>query len=195
MARLCALTLWLAGALAWAGPDEFTVQEARLKRQGEDYVLHADINYRLPPAVQEALGNSVPITLVVELKVQRGRRLLWDEAVLKEQLRYRLRYHALSKLYQVEACPLRLRLGAGSEPCRRDSGNHFATLDAAVQALGSIRELNLAPADRFMLGITYKARLRAYLDFEALPLPLRSVAYLKPQWHLDSPWYRWTFAE
>lgn len=177
-----ALILCLSAGLAWAGSNELTVQEARLTLQDDSYVLHADIDYRLPLAVQEALSNSVPITLVVELKVLRARRMLWDETVLKEQLRYRLRYHALSKLYQVQ------QEGSGSP-------HNFATLDAAVQALGSIRELSIAPADRFMLGVAYKAQLRAYLDFEALPLPLRSVAYLKPQWHLDSPWYRWTFTE
>lgn len=179
---LFALALLFNTALAWAGSAEFTVLDARLLRQKDSYSLNADIDYRLPPAVREALGNSVPISLVVQLKVRRDRRLLWDETVLNEYVRYRLRYHALSKLYQIQ------QEGSGSV-------RNFATLDAAVQALGSIRQLSIVSAERFMLGITYKASLRAYLDFEALPLPLRSVAYLNPQWHLDSPWFRWTFAE
>lgn len=183
MAKWLALALWLAcPALAWAETGEFSVREARLLRQNDNYVLHADIDYHLPLAVREALDNSVPITLVVQLKVKRDRRLMWDETVLNEWIRYRLRYHALSKLYQVQ------QEGSGTP-------RNFATLDAAIQALGSIRQLSIAPADRIMLGITYKAGLRAYLDFEALPLPLRSVAYLKPEWQLDSPWYQWTFAE
>lgn len=172
--------LWLFAASAWAGSGGFDVRQARLLRQADAYIIDADIDYQLPPAVQEALANNVPITLVVELKVQRTRRLQWDETVLDEKLRYRLRYHALSKRYQVQL------LSAGNP-------RSLPTLEAAVHALGSIREFNIAAADRFMLGVLYKARLRAYLDFEALPLPLRAVAYLNPQWHLDSPWYRWSF--
>lgn len=170
--------LWLFASPVWAGG--FGVLQARLVRQGENYFLYADVDYQLPPAVQEALTNNVPITLVVELKVRRARRLQWDEIVIHKKLRYHLRYHALSKHYQVQL------EGGGSL-------RTLPTLEAAVQSLGSLRELNIAAADRLMLGIPYKARLRAYLDFEALPLPLRAVAYLNPQWHLDSPWYRWTF--
>lgn len=179
---LLALALLLSATLVCAGADEFTVREARLLRQNDSYSLDADIDYRLPPAVREALGNSVPIVLVVQLKVRRDRRLMWDETVLNEYVRYRLRYHALNKQYQIQ------QEGSGSP-------RNFATLDAAIQSLGAIRQLAIASADRFMLGITYKANLRTYLDFEALPLPLRAVAYLNPQWHLDSPWHRWTFAE
>lgn len=183
--KILALLLCLAAAApvsAVEPPGEVSVREARLLRQNDQYALDAEIDYPLPPAVREALSNGVAIAWVVQLKLKRARRLLWDETVLNERVYYRMRYHALSKLYQV----------------RQDSTGtprYFATLDAAVQALGRIRQLNIAPAGRILLGVPYQASLRAYLDFEALPLPLRSVAYLQPQWHLDSAWYRWTFAE
>ncbi|MCI0653725.1 MAG: DUF4390 domain-containing protein [Methylococcaceae bacterium] len=30
------------------------------------------------------------------------------------------------------------------------------------------------------------------LDIESLPLPLRSIAYLIPQWHISSGWHTWS---
>nr|WP_054773871.1 DUF4390 domain-containing protein [Methylogaea oryzae] len=159
---LLALALLFNTALGWAASAEFTVLDARLQLQKDGYSLSADIDYRLPPAVREALGNSVPITLVVQLKVKRERRLLWEETVLNEYVRYRLRYHALSKLYQIQ------QEGIGGS-------RNFATLDAAVQALGSIRQLSIASADRFMLGITYKAGVRA--TWISKPCPCRCARW------------------
>jgi hypothetical protein len=37
----------------------------------------------------------------------------------------------------------------------------------------------------------YVVRVRARLDVEALPSPLRPLAYLTAPWQLDSDWYQW----
>ena len=43
----------------------------------------------------------------------------------------------------------------------------------------------------FDLDEEYLVRVDVKLDIEALPLPLRPVAYLKPSWDLTSGWSRW----
>jgi hypothetical protein len=37
----------------------------------------------------------------------------------------------------------------------------------------------------------YEGALRARLDIEALPAPLRVFAYLSDDWRLTSEWYTW----
>ena len=37
----------------------------------------------------------------------------------------------------------------------------------------------------------YEGALRAWLDIEALPAPLRLLAYLSDDWPLTSEWYTW----
>jgi hypothetical protein len=37
----------------------------------------------------------------------------------------------------------------------------------------------------------YRGRLRARLDIEALPSPLRPLAYVSPSWHSTGEWYEW----
>ena len=40
-------------------------------------------------------------------------------------------------------------------------------------------------------GRRYTVRLRGRLDIEALPLPMRPVAYLKPDWSITSDVWAW----
>ena len=40
----------------------------------------------------------------------------------------------------------------------------------------------------------YTLAIRAKLDIEALPAPLRPVAYVSPSWRMSSGWYEWNLA-
>lgn len=174
---ICFLLPTCAGAA-----EAFTIARAELFKQGRGYALRADVDYHFTAPVLKALRNGVPLTLAAHLQVQRPRRWWPDDTLTEEWLRYRLRYHALAKLYQVET---------------EESGiqQNFVSLPAALGALGRIRHLLDLKADQVFLGQTYPVRLRVFLDLEELPLPLRTVAYFTPGWHLTSKWHSWTYAE
>jgi hypothetical protein len=96
--------------------------------------------------------------------------------LVDRRLRSTLRYHPLSGLYQLHQLD-------------SDHVQQFATREAAVQALGTLRDLALLPLRQLTPGRSYEVRLETYLDLEALPLPLRPLAMLTPSWHLESePW-------
>jgi hypothetical protein len=162
--------------------ESFTIVNAELLRQDKTYVLRADVDYHFTSPVLKALRNGVPLNLVAELRVLRPRRWWPDAMLTAERLRFQLRYHALAKLYQVEAA---------------DSGmqQNFVSLPAALAALGHIRQPLDLKRSQVFLGQTYPVRLRVFLDLEELPLPLRTVAYFTPRWHLTSAWHSWTYAE
>ena len=61
----------------------------------------------------------------------------------------------------------------------------------AVLAVFFINGLLLATWDEMDKNAAYSVRLQASLDIEALPLPLRPLAYVSPSWHLSSEWYTW----
>lgn len=165
-----------------AAADSFTIDRAELLKQDKGYALRADVDYHFTPPVLKALRNGVPLTLVAQVKVMRPRRLWPDDTLTEERLVYRLRYHALAKLYQVET---------------EESGiqQNFASLPAALLALGRIRHPLGLKAEQIFLGQNYPVQLRVFLDLEELPLPLRTVAYFTPRWHLRSAWHSWTYAE
>jgi hypothetical protein len=57
--------------------------------------------------------------------------------------------------------------------------------------LGRIERLPLIDAAILEGGRTYELRLRAVLDVERFPGPLRLLAFWRRDWSLASDWYRW----
>lgn len=45
--------------------------------------------------------------------------------------------------------------------------------------------------DRLDPEVAYQVHMKAELDIEELPLPLRPIAYLRPAWKLGSSWTKW----
>jgi hypothetical protein len=177
------LLLLLLYALDGFGADYgFRVLNAELVPVAEQYVLNADVDYRFSEAAIDALEHGVPLTLVIRFKIQRHRDYWLDETVLSESRRFRIRYHPLAKSFQI---------------IHESSGvpRNFASLTALLEAMGEIREWRVLPVDRLQTGQEYWANLSVNLDIEALPLPLRPVAYVSPSWYLGSPWFRWRVAD
>ena len=172
------LGLLLLLAVPQSFAAEFVIEDASIRLDDEAYLLDATIDYRFNDTALEALRSGVPLTLEVRIEVYRIRPVLWNERVATLRLRYQLRYRALSRLYQV------VDINSGTT-------RSFASITAAIRALGTIR--NLVAIERHLLepDERYLVRLRANLDIEALPLPLRPLAYVSPSWHLASEWFQW----
>jgi hypothetical protein len=182
LSRWLGLLLLLRLAAAPADDHGFRVLDASLERTGEYYALNADLDYRFSETALGALDHGVPLALVVRLKVQRRRDYWLDQTVLDESRRLFIRYHPLAKSYQ-------LLLESGGVP------KSFASLHALLAVLGEIRGWRVLATERVEPGREYWASLAVKLDIEALPLPLRPVAYVSPSWYLGSPWFRWRIAD
>jgi hypothetical protein len=165
----------------WAAARELVIDKVSIRLDGEVYRLDAEIDYRLSDPVLEALDNGVPLTMEVHIQVRRDHAWIWESDAAEYRLRHMIRYHALSGLYEV---------------VDRDSGHrrNFVSRDAALTALGELVDLPLVKADLLEPGETYSVELRVDLDIEALPLPLRPLAYLSPSWNLSSGWTSWPLA-
>lgn len=168
--------------LASAAEYGFRIVRAELKpdMQGQAYRLNADIDYRFTEPVIDALRNGVALTLALNLRVQRPSVWGFDVTVLEARSAFRIRYHALAKLFQIVD-------ENGDRP------RNFASVNALLEAMGSLRGLSVPDDQRLLPGQRYHAHLSVALDIESLPLPLRPVAYLAPAWHLGSPVYEWSF--
>lgn len=142
------------------------------------YLMDADILYQFSDEALEALENGVPLTLEVHIQLRREGAWIWESDLLDVRLRYRLLHQALHGLYQVSD------LANGTQ-------QYFATRKAALTALGRIRDVQLISVEKLQRGERYKLSLRSSLDIEALPLPLRPLAYLSPAWNLSSEWSIW----
>ena len=161
-----------------ANSDEFLVTNLSTRLDGTTYLMDAEIEYRFTERVLEALSNGVPITLEVHVQLRRKGAWVWERDLVDFRSRYQIRYHALASVYQV------VDMQSGDR-------QNFATESAALAALGNIAALPLINKDDLEPFERYVLAVKTRLDIEALPLPLRPIAYVTPSWNLDSEWSKW----
>ena len=161
-----------------AAAGGFRVESAKTHLDGETYVLDARILYGFSELALEALDNGVPLTIELHVQVRPQDAWIWDNTLLDRRLRYPIRYKPLSERFLVSQLP-------------GDGGRSFVTRDAAVAALGELKGLPLVSASNLDPDTRYEVQLKAELDIEELPLPLRPMAYLRPSWKLSTGWTKW----
>jgi len=180
--------LWsclLAGSLTSAAaqqldPHAFEVLGGELVLRDGVYLLNADIDFQLSTAAREALESGVPLTFELDIELVRPRPLWFDEKIATLTQRYRVRYHALSRRYVLT---------------NLNTGEHrsFTSRASALTELGTVRALPIIDRSLLNQDQQYELWLRAGLDVDNLPPPLKTAAYLSPQWRLLSEWHRWRF--
>lgn len=175
--RVLAIAL-LAACGAAAASANFEILNASTRLEDSQFMLDARIQYAFSDKALEALDNGVPLTLLVHIQVRPAKSWVWTPSLVDQSFRYRIRYKPLSESYLVTQLP-----GAG--------GRGYVSRDAAINALGDIRDLHLLNRERLEPGTDYQVRIRVSLDVEQLPLPLRPTAYLHPDWKQSSHWTRW----
>lgn len=159
---------------------DFKVTEVHPRITHQALVLDGNLELGLNTKVEEALSKGIPLEIVIEVHLYRVRRFLWDSKIGTWTLRRRIQYHALSGQYLV-----------GTSAPEAESRESLLTLSEALKQLGALSGVKLAldkpvPEDR-----TYSVDVRVSLDIEALPTPLRPVAYTSFPWHLNSGWTTW----
>ena len=172
----CLLVLLLCSAGAKA--SSFSVKDVQISKADKAYLLNARIDYLLSDEAHTALSNGVPLTLRVQLVVEKVWRGFWEPSPFAQTLWFQIRYHALTELYRV------VDMQTGDE-------QNFVTREAALHALGEMNNLPLVRLVQLIPGEEYQLRLRADLDIESLPLPLQPLAYLGRGWKLTTGWSQW----
>ena len=171
---LC-LVVYPAGLAAGAG---ITLVHGELRTSGPFLALDSYYNVDLSGDALEALTSGVPLTLEITARVIRPRWWWWDADLAERSVRITLRYHALSRRYVVHN---------EMDGERRT----FFRQDVALTVWGSLPGMRLVQLQRLDPETEYLVEARARLDLDALPHPLRTVAYVSPEWRLVSDWYTW----
>ena len=159
-------------------PGFFQVQSAVAQLRDGVYYLNAVVDYRLSTEAIEALHSGVPLAIRLDVEIVDPRRWWFDNDAATLQQSYKVDYHALSERYTV------LNVNSGDQ-------SSFGSLFAALQYLGRIERLPLIDTPVLDDDRGYYVRMRASLDQEQFPGPLRLLAFWRRDWSIASEWYRW----
>ena len=157
----------------------FEVRSADLYLKDGVYHLNARVELPVSEAVRRGLAEGVPLTLELDLDVERVRQLLPNSRVAELTQRYHLQYNTVSAHYIL----------------RNDNSGQqesLGTVDAALELLSEVHGLPvldkaLLPADR-----RYEASVRAKVDYGSVPFTLRVLMFWVNEGHRESDWYTWT---
>jgi hypothetical protein len=159
-------------------PGRFEVRSASVELESGVYLLTARVDFRLSTEAREALQAGVPLNIRLDVEVVHNRRFWFNNTVAALRQRFQLEYHALSERFIV------MNVNSGQQ-------ESFGSLFGALNFLGRVDKLPLLDASLLEDSREYRLRMRAFLDQEKFPGPLRLLAFWRRDWSLASDWYTW----
>ena len=162
--------------------DGFIVENAELNPGETEYSLSTNIQFHFSKEALKALEHGIALQIDIEVQARQDRKWLWDKTIRRVVLSQRLEHQPLSDQYLVTD------LNTGIK-------RHFRSLKHAIEFMGTINNYPFFELTALKQGKTYTAQVRARLNTESLPTPLRLSAYIVADWQLSSPWFKWTIQE
>ncbi|MDH3746843.1 MAG: DUF4390 domain-containing protein [Gammaproteobacteria bacterium] len=176
------LLLWFAATSLAQDPIEregyFEVRSAATVLSDGVHLLDSRLQLVLSSEALEALNSGVPLTIELQMQVIRVRRFYMDALGAELQVRFELEYRPLSQRYIVR------NLNSGHQ-------DSFPTLYSALNNLGRITDLPIIDDALLEAKKKYRIRVRAMLQTQQYPAPLRLLFFWRSQWQLQSEWYEW----
>jgi hypothetical protein len=157
----------------------FEVRSADLELKDGVYHLNARMDLPVGDAVRRGLADGVPLTVELDLDIERVRQLLPNSRVAELTQRYHLQYNAVSARYIL----------------RNDNSGvqeSIGTVDAALERLSEVRSLPVLDQSLMASNRRYEASVRVKADYGAVPFTLRMLMFWVSDWHRESDWYTWT---
>jgi hypothetical protein len=157
----------------------FEVRSADLELKDGVYHLNARMDLPVGDAVRRGLADGVPLTIELDLDIERVRQLLPNSRVAELTQRYHLQYNAVSARYIL----------------RNDNSGQqesIGTVDDALERLSEVRSVPVLDQSLMASNRRYEASVRVKADYGAVPFTLRLLMFWVSDWHRESDWYTWT---
>jgi hypothetical protein len=170
--------VWLPRCVHADGPG---ITLMRLEEADDGVYLSAQIEFDLPPAVEDVLEKGIAVYFVAETEVYRE-RWYWTDLKVAQAARYmRLSYQPLSRRWRLHVSPVPItNAGFGVT-----LSQNFDSLADALDGVRRVGRMRLA--DRSDLGEapTYPVRLRIRIDTSQLPRPFQIAGFGQSDWALS----------
>ena len=172
-------TAWMRPLQADGLEGRFEVRSADLQLKDGVYHLNAHMDLPVSDAVRRGLAEGVPLSIELDLQIERVRQLLPNSRIAELAQRYHLQYNAVSARYILR---------------NENSGQQesLSTVDAAIEQLSEVRGLPVLDKALIAVDRRYEASVRAKIDYGTVPFSLRVLMFWVNDWHRESDWYTWT---
>jgi len=172
-------TAWMQPLRADGLEGRFEVRSADLQLKDGVYHLNAHMDLPVSDAVRRGLAEGVPLSIELDLQIERVRQLLPNSRIAELAQRYHLQYNAVSARYILR---------------NENSGQQesLSTVDAAIEELSEVRSLPVLDKALMAADRRYEASVRAKIDYGTVPFSLRVLMFWVNDWHRESDWYTWT---
>lgn len=179
--------LLLAGLLAWfpaAAADvahNAALSQLRLEQADDGVYLTAQVQFELPPVVQEVLEKGIAIYFVAEAELYRE-RWYWTDLKVAQAARYiRLAYQPLTR---------RWRLNVSSVPITNAGfgvslNQNFDTLDDALDSIRRVGRMRLGDSADIGDAASHDVMFQFRLDTSQLPRPFQIGAVGQSDWNIS----------
>jgi hypothetical protein len=172
------LAIWPAARAQVNDPGAFEVRTASHELFDGVYYVNALISLRLPSEATNALHSRLPLTIRVEVEFLNRLWFWWDPAEHSVSRRSQLAYYPLTERYVVH------NINTGDRVS-------FESLTDALEFLGRVDKLPVVDVALLDEDLRYDVRVRAVLDTDELPGPLRLLAFWRKDWSIESDWLQW----
>jgi hypothetical protein len=172
-------TAWMQPLQADGLEGRFEVRSADLQLKDGVYHLNSHLDLPVSDAVRRGLAEGVPLSIELDLQIERVRQLLPNSRIAELAQRYHLQYNAVSAHYILR---------------NENSGQQesLSTVDAAIEQLSEVRGLPVLDKALMAADRRYEASVRAKIDYGSVPFSLRVLMFWVNDWHRESDWYTWT---
>lgn len=168
----------LALAPALAQKDRFDIRSGFVEPVEGVWHLGATLDLSLSDAAREALAESIPLELRLDIVLTGERRFLPGETVAELEQRWRLAWDALSERYVVT------HVNSGAQA-------NFGSVEQALESLSRVRGLPLIDAALLEDGRRYEVSLRATMEIRGVPTAVRILLFWR-EWSRSTEWYTWS---
>ena len=157
-----------------AQSEGIEVRKASITASDEGYLLEANIDIKLTPALDDALHKGVPLYFVLEFELIRSRWYWTNEKLATLSQQQRLSYNTLTRQY---------RVGVGA------LYQNFSSLNEALAYMSRVRRRQDIEPGTLRKDTGYAAMLRLRFDPTQLPKPFQ--LHTGRDWNVSSDWYKW----
>ncbi len=156
----------------------FEVENAKFSMQDSLLLLDARLSIELPEYISIAVDRGFAVPLMFEVEILEIKKYWFDKKIVSLKQQYLLHYLPMLDSYVIS-------------DVNQGQRHYFDSRDRAVASIELIYHYPMLDIGNIEQDLEVYARMRAGLDVDELPLPLKSSSLWDNDWDLQSEWFDW----